>query len=69
MMDKHTRRYLYQRFDYMNEEANAYEIGDLINQANSEDDYIYLNSAANSVEDDFAKKILKEQLFKKKMGW
>ncbi|WP_312093830.1 hypothetical protein [Niallia sp.] len=69
MMDKHTRRYLYQRFDYMNEEANAYEIGDLINQANSEDDYIYLNSAANQVEDDFAKRILKEQLFKKKMGW
>jgi len=53
----------------MNEEANAYEIGDLINQANSEDDFIYLNSAANHVEDDFAKKILKEQLFKKKMGW
>lgn len=69
MMDKHTRRYLYQRFDYMNEEANAYEIGDLINQANSEDDYIYLNSAANQVEDDFAKRILKEQLFKKQMGW
>lgn len=69
MMDKHTRRYLYQRFDYMNEEANAYDIGDLINQANSEDDYIYLNSAANQVEDDFAKRILKEQLFKKQMGW
>ena len=53
----------------MGEEANAYEIGNLINEADSDDDFIYLNSAADHVEDDFAKKMLKEQLFKKKMGW
>lgn len=69
MMDKHTRRYLWERFDYLGEEANAYEIGHLINQAESKDDYAYLSSAADYLEDDFAKKILKEQLFKKQMGW
>lgn len=69
MMDKHTRRYLYQRFDYMEEKANAFEIGRLINQAESNEDYAYLSSAADHVEDDFAKQMLKEQLFKKKMGW
>lgn len=68
-MDKHTMRYLREQFGFMGEEANAYEIGNLINEADSDDDFIYLNSAADHVEDDFAKKILKEQLFKKQMGW
>lgn len=68
-MDKHTLRYLREQFGFLGEEANAYEIGHLINEADSDDDFIYLNSAADHVEDDFAKQMLKEQLFKKKMGW
>ena len=69
MLDKHTKRYLREQFGFLGEEANAYEIGNLINEADSDDDFIYLNSAVNHVEDDFAKKVLKEQLFKKQMGW
>lgn len=68
-MDKHTMRYLREQFGFLGEEANAYEIGKLINQAESRDDYAYLNSAADYVEDDFAKQMIKEQLYKKRMGW
>lgn len=70
-MDKHTIRYLNGRFGSFYEVGDTPSFGDLssyLNETDNEDDFIYLSSAAKELEDD-ERKLFKEQLLKKQLGW
>lgn len=69
-MDKHTRRYLFEKFGHVTEGLGLDDLAHYINQAEKgSEDFAYLHSAVNEIEDETYRKVYKEQLLKKQMGW
>jgi hypothetical protein len=67
-MDKHTRRYMYERFDMEGDYIDSYELANAIKDSCGEDDYAYLSSAISYLDDDVERNVLKEALTKRKLG-
>jgi hypothetical protein len=68
-MDKHTRRYMVECFGVEAEEVDFFDLANCLNKADSEDDFIYLSHAMQDIEDETERKVLKEQMLKKQLGW
>jgi hypothetical protein len=67
-LDKHTRRYLYERFG-IGESFDSHQLAEAINKADSSHDITYLFDATYSMSNDVEQKVFQEQLVKKRYGW
>lgn len=68
-MDKHTKRYMFEFFKLETEEIDFFDLASFVDNADSSDDFVYLSFAADDIEDETQRKIIKERLLKKQLGW
>lgn len=63
-MDKHTRRYMYENHDIW--ELNARDVADVIKGGTYE--VGYLSDAIDCIDNEIERKVLKEELTRKRLG-
>ena len=69
VIDKYVSRYMYERLDFCMESVDFYDLAHALDQSTDEDDFIYLSHAANYLEDETSRNVMKEQILKRRMGW
>jgi hypothetical protein len=70
MLDKHTKRYLFEEFGHSGESVGMFDMVDYIKRVDSEDDAAYVSSAIKSefegVQQTYLTTALFDQIFKRK---